>query len=168
MKKVVRLTESELTSLIKNVVKETKRNKVNEDVENFFNPEAMQTGEAIVTIITTIIGMLGMAGSHYIKAAIKKLRSSGNDVEAEQVQTALDTAMERVDPSGMGRVMKQRYDKDMGISDDESENETNVDADPSGMGDVMKKRYQMDMKQIKDEEENNSNMRESRILRRKR
>jgi hypothetical protein len=52
MKKVVRLSESELTKLIKNVVKESKRNKVNEDVENYFNPEAMQTGEAIVTIIT--------------------------------------------------------------------------------------------------------------------
>jgi hypothetical protein len=56
--------------------------------------------------------------------------------------------MERVDPSGMGRVMKQRYDMDMGISDDESENETNVDADPSGMGDVMRRRYEKDMEQI--------------------
>jgi hypothetical protein len=47
MKKVVRLSESELTRLIKTVVKETKRNRVNEDVENFFNPEAMSTGGAI-------------------------------------------------------------------------------------------------------------------------
>jgi hypothetical protein len=121
MKKVVRLSESELTKLIKNVVKESKRNKVNEDVENYFNPEAMQTGEAIVTIVTTVIGMLGIAGSQYIKASIEKLRDSGNDVEAEQVQKALDTAMETIDldPSGMGEVSRKRYNKDMGISDEE-------------------------------------------------
>jgi hypothetical protein len=125
MKKVVRLSESELTNLIKTVVKESKRNKrngVNEELQNFFNPEAMQTGEAIITIVTTVIGMLGIAGSHYIKAAIEKLRDSGNDVEAEQVQTALDTAMETtdLDPSGMGEVSRKRYNKDMGISDEES------------------------------------------------
>jgi hypothetical protein len=140
MKKKIRLTESELTNLIKQVVVESnnKKRRISEQPENFFNPEALETGEAIITMVTTIIGMLGIAGSHYIKAAIKKLRSAGNDKEAEKVQTALDSAME------------------------------NVDLDPSGMGDVMKKRYEMDMKQIKDEEENNSNMRESRILRRRR
>ena len=118
MKKVIRLTESELTSLIKNIVNETEMN----EVENFFNPEALDTGEAIITIVTTVIGMLGIAGSHYIKAAIEKLRDSGNDVEAEQVQTALDTAMETtdLDPSGMGEVSRKRYNKDMGISDEES------------------------------------------------
>ena len=134
MKKVIRLTESELTSLIKNIVNETEMN----EVENFFNPEALDTGEAIITIVTTVIGMLGIAGSHYIKAAIKKLRKSGNDAEADKVEKALQTAMET------------------------------TDLDPSGMGEVSRKRYEMDMKQIKDEEENNSNMRESRILRRRR
>jgi hypothetical protein len=140
MKKKIRLTESELTNLIKQVVVESnnKKRRISEQPENFFNPEALDSGEAIITMVTTIIGMLGIAGSHYIKAAIKKLRSAGNDKEAEKVQTALDSAME------------------------------NVDLDPSGMGDVMKKRYEMDMNQIKDEEENNSNMRESRILRRRR
>lgn len=140
MKKKIRLTESELTNLIKQVVVESnnKKRRISEQPENFFNPKALETGEAIITMVTTIIGMLGIAGSHYIKAAIKKLRSAGNDKEAEKVQTALDSAME------------------------------NVDLDPSGMGDVMKKRYEMDMNQIKDEEENNSNMRESRILRRRR
>jgi len=126
--------------LIKQVVVESnnKKRRISEQPENFFNPEALDSGDAIITMVTTIIGMLGIAGSHYIKAAIKKLRSAGNDEEAEKIQTALDSAME------------------------------NVDLDPSGMGDVMKKRYEMDMKQIKDEEENNSNMRESRILRRRR
>lgn len=140
MKKKIRLTESELTNLIKQVVVESnnKKRRISEQPENFFNPEALDSGEAIITMVTTIIGMLGIAGSHYIKAAIKKLRSAGNDKEAEKVQTALDSAME------------------------------NVDLDPSGMGEVSRKRYEMDMKQIKDEEENNSNMRESRILRRRR
>ena len=123
MKKVIRLSESELTKLIKNVVKESKKEKVNEQAENFFNPEALDTGEAIITIVTTVIGMLGIAGSQYIKAAIEKLRDSGNDVEAEQVQKALDTAMETIDldPSGMGEVSRKRYNKDMGISDEEND-----------------------------------------------
>ena len=119
MKKVIRLTESELTSLIKNIVNETEMN----EVENFFNPEALDTGEAIITIVTTVIGMLGIAGSHYIKAAIKKLRKSGNDAEADKVEKALQTAMETtdLDPSGMGEVSRKRYNKDMGISDEEND-----------------------------------------------
>ena len=119
MKKVIRLTESELKSLIKNIVNETEMN----EVENFFNPEALDTGEAIITIVTTVIGMLGIAGSHYIKAAIKKLRKSGNDAEADKVEKALQTAMETtdLDPSGMGEVSRKRYNKDMGISDEEND-----------------------------------------------
>lgn len=120
MKKVIRLTESELTSLIKNIVNETE---MNEQPENFFNPEALDTGEAIITIVTTVIGMLGIAGSHYIKAAIKKLRKAGNDAEADKVEKALQTAMETtdLDPSGMGEVSRKRYNKDMGISDEEND-----------------------------------------------
>jgi TolA-binding protein len=136
--KKIRLTESELTELIKNIVNETQEKEMKEEMENYFNPEAMETGEAIVTIIGTVIGMLGIAGSHYIKAAIKKLRKSGNDAEADKVESALEKAMQ------------------------------NADSDPSGMGNVMKKRYEMDMKQIKDEEKNNSSMMESRIVRRRR
>jgi len=121
--KKIRLTESELTELIKNIVNETQEKEMKEEMENYFNPEAMETGEAIVTIITTIIGMLGIAGSHYIKAAIKKLRRSGNDAEADKVEKALQTAMETtdLDPSGMGEVSRKRYNKDMGISDEEND-----------------------------------------------
>ncbi len=121
--KKIRLTESELTELIKNIVNETQEKEMKEEMENFFNPEALDTGEAIVTIIGTVIGMLGIAGSHYIKAAIKKLRKSGNDAEADKVEKALQTAMETtdLDPSGMGEVSRKRYNKDMGISDEEND-----------------------------------------------
>ena len=94
--KKIRLTESELTELIKNIVNETQEKEMKEEMENFFNPEALDTGEAIVTIIGTVIGMLGIAGSHYIKAAIKKLRKSGNDDEADKVEEALQAEMSKM------------------------------------------------------------------------
>ncbi len=94
--KKIRLTETELTSLIRNIVIETQNEEMNEEMENYFNPEAMETGEAIVTIIGTVIGMLGIAGSHYIKAAIKKLRKSGNDDEADKVEEALQAEMSKM------------------------------------------------------------------------
>ncbi len=91
MKKVVRLTESELTSLIKNVVKETKRNKVNEDVENFFNPEAMETGSAIATMVGTTIALLGIAGWDYIKEFYGKLRKvKGKEQEAMELKSIIN------------------------------------------------------------------------------
>lgn len=90
MKKVVRLTESELTNLIKTVVKETKKKKVNENVENFFNPEAMETGSAIVTMVGTTIGLLGIAGWDYLKDLYRKLRrTEGKDQEAMELQSIL-------------------------------------------------------------------------------
>jgi hypothetical protein len=70
MRKVIRLTESELTSLIKNIVNETE---MNEGPENFFNPEAMKTGDAILTIALTVIGMLGFAGYDILRDMAKKL-----------------------------------------------------------------------------------------------
>ena len=91
MKKVVRLTESELTSLIKNVVKETKRNKVNEDVENFFNPKAMETGSAIATMVGTTIALLGIAGWDYIKEFYGKLRKvKGKEQEAMELKSIIN------------------------------------------------------------------------------
>jgi hypothetical protein len=90
MKKVVRLSESELTRLIKTVVKESKRSKVNEDVENFFNPEAMKTGSAIVTMVGTTIGLLGIAGWDYIKDFYNHLRTiKGKEQEAMELESII-------------------------------------------------------------------------------
>ena len=93
MKKVLRLSESELTNLIKTVVKETKRNKrnrVNEDVENFFNPQAMETGSAIVTMVGTTIGLLGIAGWDYLKELYSQLRKTeGKEQEAMELKSII-------------------------------------------------------------------------------
>ena len=93
MKKVVRLTESELTNLIKTVVKETKRNKrnrVSEEVENFFNPEAMETGSAIATMVGTTIALLGIAGWDYIKDVYHQLRKvKGKEQEAMELKSII-------------------------------------------------------------------------------
>lgn len=93
MKKVVRLSESELTNLIKTVVKESKRNKrnrVNEELENYFNPEAMETGSAIVTMVGTTIGLLGIAGWDYLKELYSQLRKTeGKEQEAMELKSII-------------------------------------------------------------------------------
>ena len=90
MKKVIRLSESELTRLIKNVVKESKRNKVNEDVENYFNPEAMETGSAIATMVGTTIALLGVAGWDYLKDLYRQLRSTeGKEQDALELKSII-------------------------------------------------------------------------------
>ena len=93
MKKVVRLSESELTNLIKKVVKESKRNKrngVNEELQNFFNPEAMETGSAIVTMVGTTIGLLGIAGWDYLKDLYRSLRKTeGKEQEAMELKSII-------------------------------------------------------------------------------
>ena len=55
MKKKIRLTESELTDLIKNLVTETKRKKSVNEQE--YLPTALETGDAILTIVGTTIGL---------------------------------------------------------------------------------------------------------------
>jgi hypothetical protein len=86
MKKVIRLTESELTNIIKKVATESQKSEnVNEQLENFMNPEAMETGDAILTIIGTVIGLLGIAGYDVLRDMAKKLMRQGKEEEAKQI-----------------------------------------------------------------------------------
>ena len=102
MKKVVRLTESELTKLIGKVVKETKNTKsrrINE-MENFVNPEAMETADAIYTIIGTVIGLLGISGYDYLKSLAQELMNQGKEKKAQKI---LDF-VEKNQPQGGGEM----------------------------------------------------------------
>ena len=102
MKKVVRLTESELTKLISKVVKETKntnKRRINE-MENFINPEAMETADAIYTIIGTVIGLLGISGYDYLKSLAQELMNQGKEKKAQKI---LDF-VEKNQPQGGGEM----------------------------------------------------------------
>ena len=121
MKKVVRLSESELTNLIKTVVKETKRNKrngVNEDLQNFFNPQAMETGSAIVTMVGTTIALLGVAGWDYLKELYNQLRDTeGKEKEAMELESIISDYEENKMESG------EEMDSDVDSMDMDMEDE---------------------------------------------
>ena len=117
MKKVIRLSESELTRLIKTLVKESKRNKINEDVENFFNPQAMETGSAIVTMVGTTIALLGIAGWDYLKELYSQLRNTeGKEKEAMELKSII-----------------RDYESNKMNSDDEEYNSYDSDENFAGM-----------------------------------
>jgi hypothetical protein len=122
MKKVIRLSESELTRLIKTVVKESKRNKVNEDVENFFNPEAMSTGGAIATMVGTTIGLLGIAGWDYLKDLYRQLR---NTEGKEQEAMELKSIIQDYESNKMNMDSEERMDSEVDNMDMEDEEPMN-------------------------------------------
>lgn len=116
MKKVIRLSESELTRLIKTVVKESKRKKVNETLEYVYGPEAMETGSAIVTMVGTTIGLLGIAGWDYLKELYNQLRNTeGKQKEAMELKSII-----------------QDYESNKMDSGDEDEDENYASYDSSG------------------------------------
>ena len=116
MKKVVRLTETELTSLIKKLVIESKKTqnkrRINE-MENFVNPEAMETADAIYTIIGTTIGLLGVAGYDYLKSMAQELMNQGKEKKAQKI---LDF-VEANEPKGKEGMMDSEID-----TEDEDDN----------------------------------------------
>jgi hypothetical protein len=102
MKKKIRLTETELTNLIKQVVIEsnTKKRRISEQPENFFNPEALDTAEAIYTIIGTTIGMLGIAGYDILKQYAKELMKAGKKKEGREMMSAIKDMQSKGEQGG--------------------------------------------------------------------
>ena len=96
MKKIIKLTESELTNFIHQIVTERvtptkngRRIQEIEGTENFFNPEALDNAEAIYTIVVTTISLLGIAGYDILRDYVKSLRKSGKNDEASEMQDAI-------------------------------------------------------------------------------
>jgi cation transport regulator ChaC len=112
MKKVVRLTETELTNLIKKVVVESKKTqnkkRINE-MENFINPEAMETADAIYTIIGTTIGLLGIAGYDYLKSMAQELMKQGKEKKAQKILDFVEVN----EPKGDEGMMDNEMDTNM-------------------------------------------------------
>ena len=85
MKKIVRLNEKQFTKMIGKIVSEAKNKKKINEMENFINPEAMETANAIYTIIGTVIGLLGVAGYDYLLELAKGLMDNGKEKEAQEI-----------------------------------------------------------------------------------
>jgi hypothetical protein len=85
MKKIVRLNEKQFTKMIGKIVSEAKNEEKINEMENFINPEAMETADAIYTIIGTVIGLLGVAGYDYLLELAKGLMDNGKEKEAQEI-----------------------------------------------------------------------------------
>ena len=105
--------------LIKKLVieskKTTNRRRINE-MENFVNPEAMETADAIYTIIGTTIGLLGVAGYDYLKSMAQELMNQGKEKKAQKI---LDF-VEANEPKGEEGMMDSEIDTDEDENDDEN------------------------------------------------
>jgi cation transport regulator ChaC len=115
MKKVVRLTENELTSLIRKVVVESKKTqnkrRINE-MENFVNPEAMETADAIYTIIGTVIGLLGISGYDYLKSLAQELMAQGKEKKAQKILDFVEENEPKSDETSEGHFHEEDMDED--------------------------------------------------------
>ena len=94
--------------------------KVSEAVENFFNPEAMETGSAIATMVGTTIALLGIAGWDYLKEFYHQLRNTeGKEQEAMELKSIISDYEENKMDSGDDdmdtdeRIMGHKPDVDM-------------------------------------------------------
>jgi hypothetical protein len=115
MKKIIRLTEADLHRIVKKAIIESNKNKRKniQEIENFFNPEALETGTAIVTMVTTVIGLLGVSGGfRMLYDLIAGLKKEGKKEEAMAIQDAM-SQYEGEEEMGM--------EDDMDMEDDEEE-----------------------------------------------
>lgn len=83
-KRIIRLTEAEFNKLVRESVKKEKK-RIQE--QNYLNPDAMETGEAIVTMVVTIMTLLGVSGYDYIKDMINSLMEQGEEEKALEVES---------------------------------------------------------------------------------
>ena len=128
MKKVVRLSESELTNLIKTVVKESKRKKVNETLEYVYGPEALETGTAIVTMVGTTIGLLGIAGWDYLKELYSQLRNTeGKQKEAMELKSIIQDYESNKMDSGEEMDPGEEMDSEVEVDNMDTEDEKPMD-----------------------------------------
>jgi hypothetical protein len=82
-------------------------------MENFINPEAMETADAIYTIIGTVIGLLGISGYDYLKSLAQELMNQGKEKKAQKI---LDF-VEANEPKGKEGMMDSEID-----TEDEDDN----------------------------------------------
>jgi hypothetical protein len=108
MKKIIRLTESDLVRLVKQVVREEKMTKQEPKEYVDYMSSDLTTAEAIYTMIGTVIGLLGVSGGFKMLGdLVKGLMADGKEEEAMAIQDA------------MSEYSSEEGDEDMGFEDEE-------------------------------------------------